>query len=282
LADTTANTAGNGNGSTVNTAAAVDPAYSLYAGQAQSALQRALNAYNNSNASIGQQYGQQNAALQSALNQTTSDYNHNLTAQDQSRLTNDNQIHQNANEGYQSLLRVLGGMGAGGGSEAQYLVPQLVGQSMNQQLGGADQTAAQNKQALTSAYNTYLNGPNGEKQQQQKLNDWQTQQQQQNQATYNDAKGKLSNLLQALNAHADTAANLGSQVNSIDAGIPTVMNSVPTYTGQTPVYQAPNLSTFETPTAATPQVANDGSQVSPHTPYLSLILGQDQKKQATA
>lgn len=255
--------------------ATVDPAYALYAGQANDALARALTAYNNAQAATNQQYSTNQNELTSGLNQTTGDYNTGLTSQDQARLTNDNQIYQNANQGYQSIMRILGGLGAGGGSEAQYLVPQLVGQQLNQQLGGADQTAAQNKQSLTTNYNNYLDQ---EKNQQKQLNDWKAQQLAQTGATYNDTKAKLSNLLAALNSHADTAANLGSQVNALDATIPTTITAPQTYTGTTPVYTAPNLSTFETQTLPAAQIQSATRGAGSTLPYLALALGQDQQK----
>jgi len=257
------------------TSTTVDPAYALYAGQANDALGRALAAYNNANGATNQQFNTNQNELTSGLNQTTSDYHTGLTSQDQARLTNDNQIYQNANQGYQSIMRILGGLGAGGGSEAQYLVPQLVGQQLNQQLGGADQTAAQNKQSLTTNYNNYLTD---EKKQQQNLNDWKTQQLAQTGATYNDTKAKLSNLLAALNSHADTAANLGSQVNTIDSTIPNTITAPQTYTGTTPVYTAPNLSTFETQTLPAAQIQSASRGAGSTLPYLALALGQDQQK----
>jgi hypothetical protein len=279
LADTKAtNSSNNPTANTNNNGTTSDPAYSLYAGQAQSALQRALDAFNTQQGAIGHQFDTQHNQLTSALQQNQADYQNGLTQQDQTRLTNDNSIKQGGYQGYQSLMRVLGAMGAGGGSEAQYLVPQLVGQNMNQQLGGADQTAAQNKQALTSTFNNYLGQ---EKNQEKQLNDWKTGQLQTAQQTYNQNKANLSNILSALNSHADSAANLGSQLANQQANIPNVIDFNPTYTGATPVYQAPNLSTFEAKAPAPASVNPTAATGNATTPYLSMILG-NQKKQQTA
>lgn len=98
-----------------------NPAYGMYAGNAQSALQSALNSYNNSVAGVGQQYNRQNNQLQSTLGQNTEDYNTRLTTQDQNKLTNDNNIQQSANQGYQSPDATIGVRTASGGSQGNLL-----------------------------------------------------------------------------------------------------------------------------------------------------------------
>lgn len=252
-------------------------AYNLYTGQAQDALSRASAAYSAQQANVASSYGQQQNALNSSNAAATNQYQTGVTGNQQSKLTNDNAVNQQANASYQSILRILGGLGASGGSEAQYLVPQLVNQNTSAQLSAAGQTYAQNARTLDQNYGDYQNQ---EKNQQAQLNDWKTGQLATDQADYTQTQQNLLGILAGLQSKSAAPSDLASSLNSVVGTIPNDVAQNPTYTGTTPVYNAPTLGSFEAANAPVAQVAPTAAGSSA-TPYLSVLAGP-QKKQQTA
>jgi hypothetical protein len=166
-------------------------------------------------------------------------------------------------------------MGAGGGSEAQYLVPQLVNQQVSQNLSGVGQTYAKNAQNLDTTLGNYQNQ---EKTAEQKLNDWKAQQLANGQGQYNQTQQNLLSLLAGLQSQAAPAADLGAQVQNIAGGIQNPININPQYTGVTPTYTPASLDSYTAGNMSTAQVtpaAGGGSA----TPYLDLLLGSQKKQQ---
>lgn len=251
-------------------------AYNLYAGQTNNALAQNDSALSAENTGVNNSYNQQDNTLASQLAAATNTYGQTKTQDQQDKLTNDNAINTQSNAGYQSLLRILGGMGAGGGSEAQYLVPQAVGQQASAQLSGAAQTYAKNEQSNDNTYNNYLDQEKG---QQQQLDDWKSSQLANDQAAYNTTKSNLLSILSGINSRSAAPSDLATSLNSVVGTIPNIANINPTYTGSTPVYNAPSLSSYEAPTATTASAAANTPGSSSLTPYLALLTGQQQKQQ---
>lgn len=249
--------------------------YGLYTGQAQDALSRALQAWNATQSGVNQQYGTQFNELQGGLQNAQTQHDQGVTQSQQDRLTATNQANQQGAASYQSLLSLLGGMGAGGGSEAQYLVPQLVNQEVSQNLSGVGQTYAKNARALDT---TLGNFQNEEKTAEQKLNDWKATQLANGQAGYSQTQSNLLGLLAGLNSKAAPAADLGSQVASIAGGIQNQASLNPTYNGTTPIYTPASLDSYTAGSANTAQVTPAAGGASA-TPYLDLLMGIQKKQQ---
>lgn len=250
-------------------------AYNLYASQAQDALNRAQAAYSTRQGNINSSFNTQQNELNSAADAARNQYQTGVTGNQQSRLTDANQIHTAANAGYQSLLHILGGLGAGGGSEAQFLAPDLVKQSMSQQEGQAGQAFAQNARSLDQNYGDFQNK---EKNQRDQLIDWRNSQLATDQAAYNTTQQNLLNILAGLRSRSAAPTDLASSLNSVVSTIPNEVAQHPTYTGTTPVYNAPSLTSFETsamPTAQVAPTAPGGAS----TPFLNLLLGEQKKQQ---
>jgi hypothetical protein len=253
---------------------------------AQNALGRLPNQLDIAKANVNDQFSQQYNGLQSGVKDANNQYHTGVTKNQQSHLTDENGINQQASVGLRSLLRILGGMGAGGGSEAKYLAPEAVTQEASAQLGGAGRTYAQNAQDLDTNLNTFMNK---EKTQEQQLNDWKTQQLNSAESTSNQSKVNLLNTLAKL-AGQRTAAMGGNgvaaeqpyidQINSLSGEIDNLARFKPTFNGEVPVYTAPSLSSFELPTAPQAQVAGQAAPGGANTPYLDMILGK--KKDQTA
>lgn len=253
--------------------------YDQAVGVANAGLSRLPNQLAIARANVQDQFDQKYNGLRSGLAQAEQDYQQGVTQNQQQHLTNENGIKQGANSSYQSLLRILGGLGAGGGSEAKYLVPNLVGQQASQQLGGAGRTYAENAASLDKTIKTYQAD---EQNQEKSLNDWRQQQFQQAEST---ADANKQGLLQTLAQLASKKGGPGAaqpyldQINSLASQIDNLTRFSPTFNGEVPVYTAPDLSSFQISPFAQAQVQNQAQQAGSNTPFLSLLLNGDQRRQ---
>lgn len=206
------------------------------------------------------------------------------TQAQQNYLTNQNDIDSQAQQDRMSLLRTLASMGAGGGSEAQFLIPQIVGQEAAKELAGASRNFASNRQALDTALHNYANSYNKQKtslanQLADNLNSAHQQMLTQQQAL----KDKLSDLktqrLQALNQNI--APELQSQRsidNSIAKQLDALQGWTPKYTGSVADYVAPELSSFMPTRGTDLSVQAQQSQGGSPLTYAQILAGQDQDK----
>lgn len=262
-----------------------EAAYNQAVASANAGLGRLPTQLDIANHNIFDQRAQKFNQLQSGLNQARDNYGTGVTQNQQQHLGNTNQINQQANTSLHSLLRMLGGMGAGGGSEARYVAPQLVGKQAAVQLGGANQTYSQNAQNLDKTWNNYQND---EKTQEQQLNDWELQQV--NQAKAQSDQSRQGILQQLANLAAQRAQAMGgsgvaeqqpyiNQINQLASEVDQLGRFSPSFSGTTPVYNAPELSSYTLDPAAQAEVQNQAQQAGSSTPYLSLLAAQRRDQQ---
>lgn len=249
-------------------------AYNTYQGEANSDLSRLLGSYNNTVASLNSNYNTQNNQLDSNKAATQNTYNNNVTQQHQDNLREQNQVRQGTYSAYQNLMNLLGAYGGGATSVAQNWAPTAAQHYQNEQVGNANQTTAANLRGLDTAWGNYLNDYNDKKRQ---LTDTHNQDVANADSTYNDTKAKLGTILSRIGSRAVDPNTIGSSLASLN--IPNVNFVQPSYTGTTPVYNAPNLATFEAnaPTASFAQPAAVSN--SSATPALAYLLDQQQQKQ---
>lgn len=225
---------------------------------------------------IAGQYSQKRNALTSGLQNATQQFQQGQTQNQQAYRTGQNQVNQNASQDRMSLLRVLAGMGAGGGSEAQYLVPSLVGNVAAKGLGQAGQTFAGNAQGLNTNFNLYKKQNEGEM---QNLADWQVQQQNAARSTADQNKISLLQTLAGLQANPTAAQPYIDQINALSGQVDQLQAFNPSFSGNVPSYTPPALSKFTPAGNQQVQVNARGNAQGGVTPYLNLIQGIKDKLQ---
>lgn len=287
---------GGGGGSVTYVTAAPAPV-SNWSPQDEAAYQQGVQVANNglaripnqlaiADANIGDQYNQQNNSLNSSKDAAQSSYNNSTTQNKQQFVTNKNTITDQASQGINSLLRLLGMHGAGGSSTALFSAPEAVATHAAQQRSGAGQTYAANQQGLDTNWNNFLTDF-GNKQKQ--LNDWQTQQLNQAQSQADTNKQSLLATLAQLNGNR-TAAQGGNgvaaeqpyidQINQLSGQIDSLGRFSPTYTGTTPVYTPKSLDSYAIQSAGGPQLVGQSGALADMTmPYFNLLVNGQKKDQ---
>ncbi len=255
---------------------------------------QAIGIYNNSlgrlsgqldiaKGNINQQYGTNLNELDSTKNQAQNNYNTSTTQNGQSLRTNKNVIADQASSGLRGLLRTLGAYGASGSSDALYNAPQAVANQATQQRAGAGQTFAQNQQGLDTNWGNFTNQDANSH---RKLNDWQSNQLNSVQATSDTTKQDLLTKLAGIASQRASAAGGNAtasaqpyldQAAGLNSTIDNLGRNVASYTGTTPVYQAPTLDSYNTGagTAGKIDPTTSGGATSP---YLAMLLGQNKDK----
>lgn len=269
-ASTDTSTTGGGTGGSTTTATNYAPIISA----AQGALGQALAALNSSNAEVDAQGVQQGNVLNSNEATQNNTYTGNLTKDAQDLVTAEQGAKTQGNSDLSSLMRLLGGMGAGGSSVETELIPKLVQNAVQSNITGASTTKATNDSAADSAWNNFLDGLNSQKQQ---LADQISQQKAQNSAAYNKTAQQLNGVINTGPASGMDATSLDEMVDNIVSSIPNVVNWTPSFSGVTPTYTAPQLSTYEmTPS----QVAASAGTVAPVSgaSVIPFLASQQQQK----
>src|ERR1700757_3263396 len=254
--------------------------YDQAIGTEQNALNRLPTQLGVAQGNIRTQYGQNLNELNSTKDQSQNSYNTSTNQNQQSLRTNKNQISDQASAGLRGLLRTLGAYGAGGSSDAQFVAPQAVATQASQPRAGAGQTFAQNQSGLDTNWNNFLSQDQNSR---NKLNDWQTQQlnsaQAQSDQTKQDLLTKLADLTGKRaeyqgGSYTGAAQPFLDQANALSGQIDNLGRLNPTYTGTTPVYNAPSLSSYEVNAGGAPhaQVGNPSALTDQTSPYLSLLL----------
>jgi hypothetical protein len=253
--------------------------YDMSVGQANRNLGRIPGQLNTAYGNIQDQFNQQRNALQSRRGQAQQDFTDSSTRNQQNYLTDQNMANAQGAKGLRGLLRQLGAMGGGGGSAYLYSAPEAVGDFVQQQLSGAGQGFAQNASQLTSTYDRFNQDSEN---QEKELNDWRGQQRSQAATQAEQQKINLRNLLSELAGQRALALNQNAQpmmqpqISAIEAAqnrIDELQRFSPTFSGETPVYSAPELSQF-TPDSR-PQIdVRGGAQGRGATPYLDVLLGR--------
>jgi len=234
-------------------------------------------------AGVKNEYNTYKNEQQSTYNANKNDYDKNTLQNRQNLRTNRNDITDRASTGLRSLLRILGAMGAGGGSEARYEVPRMVTDQANAEFNNAGQTYAQNQQNLDTDWGNYNNQFENDK---KKLEDWYNGQvKSKKQESEQRKQSLLSDLVTAYGNRAQYGGDYGNNINDVYNRIAESRNRInelgkftPTkYTGMTAVYNAPELSNYDTSkTNLTTEVVD--SNTSATSPLLVALQGLTKKK----
>lgn len=237
----------------------------------------------NALAGVKNEYNTYKNEQQSAYNANKNDYDNSTLQNKQNLRTNRNDITDRASTGLRGLLRVLGAMGAGGGSEARYEIPKMVTDQANAEYNNAGQTYAQNQRSLDTDWGNYTNQFENDK---KKLEDWYTNQvKAKKQENYEKGQSLLADLVTAYGNRAQYGGDIGDNVNNAYNRIANYRNLInelgkftPTkYTGMTSVYNAPDLASYDTGnTNLTTSVVDSNTSAS--SPLLVALQGLNKKK----
>lgn len=234
-------------------------------------------------AGVKNEYNTYRNEQQSTYNANKNDYDKNTLQNRQNLRTNRNDITDRASTGLRSMLRVLGAMGAGGGSEARYEIPRMVTNQANAEFNNAGQTYAQNQQNLDTDWGNYKNQFENDR---KKLEDWYNGQvKSKKQESEQKRLNLLTDLATAYGNRAQYGGDYSNNFSDIYNRIAESRNRVtdlgkftPTkYTGMTAVYNAPELSSYDTSkTNLTTSVVD--SNTSATSPLLVALQGLTKKK----
>ena len=249
-------------------------AYGAYQTEANNDLGRLLGSYNATKQSLNSKYDTLGNQLESGKAHTTDQYNDSVTGQNQDLLRQQNQVRQGTYQAYQNLMNLLGAYGGGGTSVAQQWAPTAAQHFQNAQLGDAGQNAASNLRSLNTTYGNYLDDYKNQKDQ---LFDQRNQDLANADSQYSDTKSKLDTILNHINSRALPAGDIGGALSGLD--IPSINYVKPSYTGTTPVYNAPNLASFEASTPASSFASPAAVSNSSATPALAYLLSQQKRQQ---
>lgn len=254
---------------------AAQKAYDTYKGQANKALDQLLGQYNTAKQTTNSNYNTQSNQLQSGYNAAKNNYDDATTQARQDQLRQDNQIRVGTHNAYENLMNLLGAFGGGASSVAMNWAPEAAQKFQNAQLGGVDQNTAANLRSLNTNWGNFENQFNDRKKQ---LADQRAQALADAQSQYSHTRSQLGDILSAISKQAVDPGSIGAELSSVRSSIPNNTFVKPTFTGKTPVYNAPNLASFEiaNPTANMSAQALGNSSV--HTPAILALL-QSQKKQ---
>lgn len=248
----------------------------------QDGLNRLPSQLDIATANINSQYGQKNNELDSGFNQTKNQYDTSTTQNQQSFRTNKNSINDQASQGLRGLMRSLGAYGAVGSDLG--VAGQAVSNLQSQQNAGAGQTYGQNQSSLDTNFGNYKNQFNNEK---NKLKDWLTQNlnnaQSQSLTTKQTLLAKLADINGQMGAarggsYSGSAQPYLDQANALSGEIDNLGKLNPVYTGITPVYNAPTLSSYNAGNPAEIGIGGNGTSAS-NMPLLALLAQQDKRRQ---
>lgn len=237
----------------------------------------------NALAGVKNEYDTYKNEQQSSYNANKNDYDTKTLQNRQDLRANRNEITDRASRGLRGMLRILGAMGAGGGSEARYEIPQMVTDQANSEFNNAGQTYARNQQDNDTNWNNYVNQFENDK---KKLEDWYNGQvKSKRQESEERRQSLLADLVTAYGNRAQYGGDYGNSINDAYNRIAESRNRVtdlgkftPTkYTGMTAVYNAPDLASYDTgKTNLTTEVVD--SNTSATSPLLVALQGLNRKK----
>ena len=200
----------------------------------------------------------------------------------QNLVSNRNDITSRASRGLRSLLRVLGAMGAGGGSEALYLAPSIVTKQANREYSNAGNVYRENQQNIDTNWGNYQNQFDNDR---KKLEDWYNGQvKAKKQENYEKGQSLLADLATAYGNRAQYGGDYSNNINDVYNRIKDYRNKIndlgkytqPKYTGVTAVYKSPDLASYNTGnTDLTTSVTNSSDGTSP---LLVALQGLNKKK----
>ena len=238
---------------------------------------------NNALDSLRGEYNQYKNEQQSAFNSAKNEYDNSTKQNQQNLQTNRNEITDRASSGLRGLLRVLGAMGAGGGSVAKYEAPAMVTNQANREYSNAGRTFAQNQSNLDTDWGNYQNEFENDK---KKLEDWYSGQvKAKKQENEEQKQSLLADLVTAYGNRAQYGGDYGGNVENVYNRINESRNKVTdlgqytpaNYTGVTSVFKTPDLASYNANnTNLTTAVAD--SSTSATSPLLTALKGLNKKK----
>lgn len=233
--------------------------------------------------SVENEYNTYKNEQQSSYNANKNDYDKSTLQNQQNLQTNRNEITNRASSGLRGLLRILGAMGAGGGSVARYEAPGMVTSQANAEMSNAGQTYAQNQSNLDTDWGNYKEQFENDR---KKLEDWKEGQiKAKKQANYEKRSSLLADLVTAYGNRAQYGGDYGNNINQVYDRIAENRSKIndlgkfaaPNYTGMTSVYKSPDLASYDTGnTNLTTQVAESNTSAS--SPILAALQGLNKKK----
>lgn len=237
----------------------------------------------NNLAALKGEYNQYKNEQQSAYNSNKNDYDNSTKQNQQNLQTNRNDITNRASSGLRGLLRVLGAMGAGGGSVARYEAPEMVTKQANQEYNNAGRTFAQNQSNLDTDWGNYQNDFENDK---KKLEDWYSGQQKAKRQEIEERRQSLLNdLVSAYGNRAQYGGDYGGNMDNIFSRLTESRNKVvdlgkytpANYTGMTSVYKSPDLASYNANDMNLTTAVTD-SNTSAAAPLLTALRGLNKKK----
>ena len=234
-------------------------------------------------AGVKGEYDQYKNEQQSTYEANKNDYDNSTLQNQQNLQTNRNEITNRASSGLRGLLRVLGAMGAGGGSVARYEAPGMVTKQANQEMSGAGRTYAQNQSNLDTDWGNYQNEFENDK---KKLEDWYSGQvKAKKQANEERKQSLLNDLVTAYGNRAQYGGEYGNNIDDAYNKIAESRNKVtnigkftaPNYTGLTSVFKSPSLESYDTGNTDLSTTIAD-SNTSASSPLLVALQGLNKKK----
>lgn len=234
-------------------------------------------------AGVESEYNQYKNEQQSSYNANENDYNKSTLQNQQNLQTNRNEITNRASSGLRGLLRILGAMGAGGGSVARYEAPGMVTSQANAEMSNAGQTYAQNQSNLDTDWGNYKEQFENDK---KKLEDWKAGQiKAKKQANYEKRNSLLADLVTAYGNRAQYGGDYGDNINKVYDRIAENRGrindlgkfSAPQYTGMTSVFKSPDLASYDTGNTNLTTAVTE-SNTSASSPILSALQGLNKRK----
>lgn len=239
---------------------------------------------NNALDSLRGEYNQYKNEQQSAYNANKNEYDSSTKQNQQNLQTNRNEITDRASSGLRGLLRVLGAMGAGGGSVAKYEAPAMVTNQANREYSNAGRTFAQNQANLDTDWGNYQNEFENDK---KKLEDWYSGQvKAKKQENEEQKQSLLADLITAYGNRAQYGGDYGSNVNDIYNRINESRNKITdlgkytpaNYTGITSVFKAPDLASYNTNNTNLTTAVADSNTSGSTSSLLTALRGLNKKK----
>lgn len=227
---------------------------------------------------IQNQYNTNNNQLDSGRAQAQQGYDTSTQQNGQQFVTNKNQIANQASTGIHSLLSLLASHGAGGSSAALYAAPDAVNKVAAEQRSGAGQTFGQNQQALDSNWGNYQIGFDNSK---KELADWLGRSRQSAQSDSETSRQSILAQLAGLQSNATAAQPYIDQIKASAAHVAELGNFNPTYNGQTPVYNAPDVASYTVNQTGAPVLGTQGNNTAA-SPAFQYLLNLKDKQLPTA
>lgn len=281
------NSSGTYSGSYTGSGSSYDPSqlavYDQGIGQLNTSLSRLPTQLQIALDNIGSQYGQNKNQLDSSFSASKNQYDTSGVQNQQQLRTNRNTITDQSSQGLRGLMRILGAHNALGSSDSLN-ASQAVQQAATAQNNGAGQTFAQNQQNLDTNWGNYQNEDKNKRAQ---LTDWRTQQENSARAQSDTTKQSVLNQLAQLASQRASYVGGNStaaaqpyldQANALSSSIDSLGKIAPTYTGSTPVYNTPSLSSYNT--GSGDSIKTDTTSGYQNSPALAALLGINTKKQS--